>query len=242
MILTSLIKSRAALSMAGGLALAAGFVVFHAKADEWNKKTVLTVNQTVQISNNVLEPGRYVLKLYNSESDRHVVQIFNADQTHIIGTVLAIPAQRLEPTGDTQFTFWETPAGKARAMRDWFYPGDLFGQEFPYPKHLTDVAMMESRVTPAPAPAAPPVAEPAQPEQPSTPEATPEPEKQPEVAEAAPPPPEPRAAPPAPAENPPAPAPQPTELPKTASPYPLIGALGGALFALYGLLQLKRVA
>jgi len=244
MIFSSLMKSRAALTMASGLALAAGFVVFHAKADEWNKKTILTVNQTIQISDRVLEPGQYVMKLYNSQSDRHVVQIFNADQTHIIGTVLAIPAQRLEPTGDTQFTFWETPAGKARAMRKWFYPGDLFGQEFPYPKHLTDVAMMESRVTPAPAPTPAPVTEQAQPEQPSTAETNNnmETEQQPQVAEAAPPPPEPQSAPPAPAENPPAPAPQPRELPKTGSPYPLIGALGGVLFALYGLLRIRRLA
>src|SRR5436305_5639936 len=104
------------------------------KADQWNKKTVLTVKETIQLPNTVLEPGTYVFKLADSLSDRHIVQIFNADETHIVATILAIPNYRLKPTGKSVFGFWETPAGNPRAMRAWFYPGDNFGQEFAYPK------------------------------------------------------------------------------------------------------------
>jgi hypothetical protein len=75
-----------------------------------------------------------VFKLADSNSDRHIVQIFNADETHIIATILAIPNYRLKPTDKSVFRFWETPAGNAKAMRAWFYPGDNFGQEFAYPK------------------------------------------------------------------------------------------------------------
>jgi len=103
-------------------------------ADQWNKKTVLTVKETIQLPNTVLQPGTYVFKLADSLSDRHIVQIFNADETHIIATILAIPNYRLRPTGKSVFGFWETPAGNPRAMRAWFYPGDNFGQEFAYPK------------------------------------------------------------------------------------------------------------
>jgi LPXTG-motif cell wall-anchored protein len=186
----------------------------------------------------VLEPGQYVFKLLDSQSDRHVVQIFNGDETHIINTILAIPAQRLQPTGHSEFTFWETPPGTARAVRRWYYPGDNFGQEFPYPKHLQQVAML---MTPAPvaAPApvvvesnaepAPPAETPTQPEAVQTPE--PAPEQQPvEVAQST-----------APAETPVQPAPeQPTELPKTGSPYPAIGISGALLLGLAGLLRLRR--
>jgi hypothetical protein len=49
-------------------------------------------------------------------------------------TILAIPNYRLQPTGKTVFTFWETPPGQPKALRAWFYPGDNFGQEFAYPK------------------------------------------------------------------------------------------------------------
>jgi hypothetical protein len=69
-----------------------------------------------------------------SQSNRHIVQIFNEREDQLQTTVLAIPNYRLQPTGKTEFQWWETPAGQPRAMRAWFYPGDNFGQEFAYPK------------------------------------------------------------------------------------------------------------
>ncbi len=103
-------------------------------ADEWNKKTILTVNEPIQLPNKVLPPGKYVMKLLDSPSNRHIVQVFNGDESQLQTTILAIPNYRLEPTGKTQFQFWETPPGQPKAMRAWFYPGDNFGQEFAYPK------------------------------------------------------------------------------------------------------------
>ncbi|HXB70309.1 MAG TPA: LPXTG cell wall anchor domain-containing protein [Candidatus Acidoferrales bacterium] len=241
--LHSLIPSRMALTVACGIAFAAGIGTFQAKGDAWDKKTILTVNQTIQVRDTVLEPGQYVLKLYNSNSERHIVQIFNADQSHLINTVMAIPKQRMEPTGDTQFQFWETPSGTARAMRAWFYPGDTIGQEFPYPKHL--IALASAAPVPVPTPVT------TEPE----PAPAPQPETQPQAAthdqdvpdqpaenqpvETTPEPPP----PPAPAATEPAPTPPPPqELPKTGSPYPVLGISGGILLGIYGLLRLKRMA
>src|SRR5580692_4471384 len=82
-----------------------------AQADQWDKKTVLTIDQPMQVRETLLQPGKYVFKLLDSNSDRHIVQIFNADQTHLINTILAIPNYRLEPTGGSRFVMWETPAG-----------------------------------------------------------------------------------------------------------------------------------
>src|SRR5207248_1361496 len=136
-------------------------------------KTILSVSQPIQVEETLLRPGEYVFKLLNSNSDRHIVQIFNSDQSHLINTVLAVPNYRLQPTGNTRFMFWETPPGTAKAMRAWFYPGDNFGQEFRYPKHLEMVEMAMAR-TPSPAPA---VTEPEEtPAPPPQPEATPQPE------------------------------------------------------------------
>ena len=104
---------------------------FLAKADVWDKKTILTVDQTIQVRDTVLDPGQYVLRLLDSQSDRHIVQIFNADQSHLISTVLAIPqASAWSRSGDSQFTFWETPSGTAKAMRAWFYPGEVWARSF----------------------------------------------------------------------------------------------------------------
>lgn len=108
-----------------------------AKADEWDKKTVLTVSETVQLPNATLQPGSYTFKLLDSQSDRHIVQVFDKDGMHLITTILAIPNYRLRPTGKSTFTFWEVPAGQPPAMRAWFYPGDNFGQEFAYPKNIS---------------------------------------------------------------------------------------------------------
>jgi len=108
-----------------------GFVA----ADEFDKKTVITTNETMQLPNTTLPAGTYVIKLLRSpDVNRNTVQIFDKDEKHIITTIIAIPNQRIRPTGKSVFAFWEVPAGQPKALRAWFYPGDEFGQEFAYPK------------------------------------------------------------------------------------------------------------
>jgi hypothetical protein len=211
-----------------------------ARADEWNKKTILTVNETIQVPNKVLPPGKYVMRLLDSPSNRHIVQIFNADESHLETTILAIPNYRLEPSGKTVFSFWETPPGQPKALRAWFYPGDNFGQEFAYPKsaavQIAAIAHVSVPTTEALQPselATAPVAtvnesgtETAIQEQAQAPMPAPAPAA--EVAPA-----------PAPEVTP---TPAPEELPKTASPYPLIGLAGLLSLALFAGLRAVRVS
>jgi hypothetical protein len=208
-----------------------------ARADEWNKKTILTVNETIQVPNKVLPPGTYVIKLLDSPSNRHVVQIFDGDETHLLTTILAIPNYRLQPTGKTVFGFWETPPGQPKALRAWFYPGDNFGQEFAYPKSAA-VQIAAS------AHSAVPTTEVTEPSEMATAPVTSTPAPQQETAEAAPAPePQPEAAAPAPAPEPaPTPDPAPQELPKTASPYPLIGLAGLLSLAMFLVLRVVRTS
>lgn len=106
-----------------------------AVADQWDKKTTITIDEPMQLPTTVLQPGTYVIKLLaTSSADRHTVQFFNKDENHVITTIEAIPNERVRPTGKSVFAFWETPAGQPKALRAWFYPGDNFGQEFAYPK------------------------------------------------------------------------------------------------------------
>jgi LPXTG-motif cell wall-anchored protein len=88
----------------------------------------------VEVPGKILPAGTYTFQLLDSPSDRHIVQIFNADGSHIIATILAINDYRLQPTGDTVMKFSERPGDSPEALRAWFYPGDNFGQEFVYPK------------------------------------------------------------------------------------------------------------
>lgn len=188
-----------------------------ARADQWNKKTIVTFSHPVEVPGNMVLPaGKYVFKLVDSPSYRHIVQIWNEDETKILTTILAIPNYRLEPTGETVIEFHERPGTQPQALRAWFYPGDNFGHEFAYPKaRAVTLAEASNEIVPAeiaktePAPeelkSVPLVAiTPTQKEEPIAQaiQTTPAPEKPaPMVAEA-------------------------QELPNTASPVPLIGLIG----------------
>jgi hypothetical protein len=114
-----------------------GFVAVAPKAaaDEWDKKTIITTNETIEVPGATLPPGTYVFKLLDTtDANRHTVIIQNERENHTYATILAIPNYRIRPTGSSRFMFWETPAGQPKALRAWFYPGDNFGQEFAYKK------------------------------------------------------------------------------------------------------------
>ncbi len=216
------------------------------KADDWNQKTVITFNQPVETPGvhmkgwAVLPAGTYVFKLLGSPSDRHIVQIFNQDETVVYATVLAVPNYRLKATSKTVLTFRETPPGEPDVLRAWFYPGKNFGEEFVYPKQralaLAKVTNSPVLYTPAeiPVEVVAPITSPEEPlvltlkqapvlaVQPSGEDV--------EIAQVVTPPPaEALVANEAPA----------AELPKTASPMPLIGLLG--LLALGAAFSLKLV-
>ncbi|HYL38736.1 MAG TPA: hypothetical protein VEV17_22655 [Bryobacteraceae bacterium] len=197
------------------------FVMFpmSATADTWNKRTVVTFSQPVELPGIVLPAGTYVFKLLDSPSDRHIVQVFDADEMNLYTTILAIPNYRLTPSGETVMSFAERPANTPQALRAWFYPGDNFGQEFVYPKaeavelaETAKVPVLSAEVKPA----EPPEELVKEPVFAITPE-----KREIELSEVIEP------APPVEQVVPAAPAPVPVpELPKTASPLPLVALVG----------------
>jgi hypothetical protein len=212
-----------------------------AKGDEWDKKTILSFSGPVQVQNTRLEAGTYVFKLADT-ADRHVVQIFNQEETQVIATIMAVPDYRLEPTGKTSIKFSETSDGATTSgtvpeagvpIKEWFYLGGNFGQEFKVMAQPVEMATAEPAAPPAaesePAPAPAPPAE--------TSEAA-EPTEQPQAQESAPAPTQQQQAEP----RPPAPAPAqteaPTSLPKTASSTPLIGLVSVLSLAAAGGLRI----
>jgi hypothetical protein len=217
-------------------ALAASLSVV--RADTWDKKTTVSFSAPVEVPGAILQPGKYVMKLVDSQSDRHVVQFTNERQNHVYATTIAVPAYRTQVTDRTVITFYEAAAGQPEPIRNWYYPGDNFGQEFVYSKeHLRDIAAVHPATPPAldtrsrvqsPVAAAEPV-----PEGESAPVAAPietqaqassltndESNAPVEIAQATPPKPEEPAAAPA------QPAPAPTELPKTSGNFAGIAMLG----------------
>jgi len=188
-------------------------VVTGARADTtFNKRTVVTFTQPVEIPGQVLPSGTYTIEVYESFGNRHIVRFYNADRTKLIATVLAIPNTRIKPEGDNVMTFAERPGNAPNALKAWFYPGDNFGQEFVYPKTR---AVQLAQVTQENVPAV--ESEPATVEELQSEPIVAETPQQTEVAIA-------EVIPtPAPATERLLPAPA---LPKTAGPVPLIALLG----------------
>lgn len=113
------------------------FLLPNTRADERDRKTIVTFSGPVEVPGvgaQVLPAGTYVFKIFDSQTDRHIVQIFSEDGTHLFTTILAIPNYRLQATDKTVITFRERPAGQPEALKAWFYPGRNWGEEFVYAK------------------------------------------------------------------------------------------------------------
>jgi hypothetical protein len=99
-----------------------------------NERTFLTFSAPVELPGITLQPGTYLFRLADSQSNRHIIQVLSQDEKQIHATILAIPAERLEVTGENVVTFKETAEGRTPAVQYWYYPGDKIGHEFLYPK------------------------------------------------------------------------------------------------------------
>jgi hypothetical protein len=106
------------------------------RADQWDKKTILTFSGPVQIPGATLPAGSYVFKLADLSGNRHVVQVFDKAEKKLFATLLAIPNDRMEPSDEPVVMFSERPAGSPQAVKVWYYPGERIGNEFVYPKSM----------------------------------------------------------------------------------------------------------
>lgn len=106
-----------------------------ARAQERSDRAVyFTFDQPVQIPGQTLPAGKYLFKLLDSQTNRTVVQVYNADQTKLITMVMTIPALRMDIPNDPEVRFMEGPADTAPAIRTWWYPSLKSGWEFIYPR------------------------------------------------------------------------------------------------------------
>jgi len=114
------------------------------RADDYNKKTVVTFDEPVQVPGQVLAPGTYVFMLLNSPANRNVVEIWNADQNHLLASVETNsethwpPPDRPIYTPDhSKFQLEEQPDGPM-ILRSFYFPGYLEGQQFIYNSSSND--------------------------------------------------------------------------------------------------------
>ena len=86
-----------------------------------NLQTTFTVDQPTQVPGKILEANTtYMLKVLKSDSDRHVVQIFNEDGSKMLTTFLGVSDKE---SGDkTGFRFMNMQSGDNKVVREWVYP------------------------------------------------------------------------------------------------------------------------
>jgi hypothetical protein len=214
-----------------------------AQQPDTRDKTIMTFSSPIELPGMKLDAGEYVFRVADTAT-RNVVQVLSEDEQKMLGQWLFVSAERPEVTGDSVVTFRETNAASTPAVQFWYYPGEKIGKEFIYPKDQAQRiaartgATVKTEEGPVTAPAAAtrtPVPETATPTAAARPQ--PAPESRTARADAAPAPPQEHvtAADQTPAsrdsvrlestvaQNEPVDR---TELPNTASPFPLFGLIG----------------
>jgi len=103
--------------------------------EQWFKKSVITLTDISEVPGMVIEPGTYVLKAdEQSTLSRTTIELLNQDETQTLVTFVAIADHRQRPDYDTLFTYFPGVTSGPRPIQTWFYPGDMNGYEFVYPK------------------------------------------------------------------------------------------------------------
>jgi hypothetical protein len=113
------------------------------------RKSTLTVIDRVEVPGAILEPGTYVVKLVDVKNNRNIVHITNVDETKIFAAAIATPHEALQSTPNTAFTYYSSPAGTPRILRTWFGPNEKIGQDFVYsPQRAAELAKLTKEKIP----------------------------------------------------------------------------------------------
>jgi hypothetical protein len=97
-------------------------------------RTYFTFSGDVRLPGVTLPAGRYVFRFADGSTGRQVVQIVSDQGNKMYGLFMTIPARRMDYAKDAEVRFMETPAGTAPAIKTWWYPGYMTGNEFIYPR------------------------------------------------------------------------------------------------------------
>jgi len=107
-----------------------------ATADEWNRETILTIDQPMVVPGATLAPGTYTFVLGNENTSRDLVYIFSGEQGQrsFITSAKVMRMQRDNDKRDLSLVAAFNAEGSTPLMKGWFYPGASDGFQFVYPK------------------------------------------------------------------------------------------------------------
>src|SRR5262249_41527355 len=87
---------------------------------------------SIEIPGQVLPAGTYLFKLADADN-LNLVRVLNADGTRLYATLQTVPAEPMNPSGNTVVTLAEQSDERQAALFKWFYLGRATGHEFVYP-------------------------------------------------------------------------------------------------------------
>ena len=93
---------------------------------------IMRFEKPVEIPGQVLPAGTYSFVTPEAAAGP-LIQIFNGSRTHLIATVQAITATRVEPADKFQVMFGEGSQSASPAVVSWFSAGATTGYELVYP-------------------------------------------------------------------------------------------------------------
>src|SRR6059058_3823292 len=85
-------------------ALALTAAAASAQAIPPDRTTFVTFSGPVSLPGTTLPAGTYTFRLLDSQTDRHIVQVYDKDGMKLFTTLLAVPATRPEASGDPVIT------------------------------------------------------------------------------------------------------------------------------------------
>jgi hypothetical protein len=109
------------------------------RADNWDKKTVVTFDQDVEIPGQILPAGTYVFKLFRSYSERSIVQVWNQGESQLLATLITAGDSYPNQSGKPYFVLdmTGTDEGYPPALVSWFFAGSDEGRDFIYNGYST---------------------------------------------------------------------------------------------------------
>jgi len=109
-----------------------------ARADSPAKSTTISIQTPTQVPGSVLPAGTYMFKNSGSQSGWNIVQIYNNDGSSLVTTVLTYPNPKVAANGQTVIIYPANGAGSIPAMEGVVLAGDSTVEQFAYPKTMAD--------------------------------------------------------------------------------------------------------
>jgi hypothetical protein len=98
---------------------------------ELEGRLTVTFSGPVEIPGEVLPAGTYVFEMLKGGS---LTRILSSNELHIYATLLTVPEEQQEPSGDGAVILHKNDQGGPARVDAWFVPGDPVGSEFVYKK------------------------------------------------------------------------------------------------------------